>query len=138
MNNIFLDKNYSKLGDSIVNVIGSIVKTKLYSNPTGIRIKDKVLSNALRIAGLRNIFPKRLSTGEQGDIVEAIIAYLWLHGKINIDVAVKIVREEIEKELERTPTNDSTFEEFLFAKGFARILITFSKEILQVVKHSKM
>jgi len=138
MKNIFLDKNYSKLGDSIVNVIGSIVKTKLYGTPTGIRVKDKVLSNALKIAGLRNIFPKRLSTGEQGDIVEAIIAYLWLYGKIDIDTAVKIVKDEIEKAFEIAPTEDNAFEEFLFAKGFARILITFSKDVLQVIKYSKM
>ena len=138
MDNIFLDKNYSKLGDSLVNVVGSIVKTKLYGNPTGIRIKDKVLSNALKIAGLRDIFPKRLSIGEQGDIVEAIIAYLWLGGKIDIEMAVKIVKYEVEKELEKIPIKDDIFEDFLLAKGFARILITFSKEILQVVKSHKM
>ena len=135
-NNVFLSKNFSKLGDSIVNVVGSIVKTKLDGYPTGIRVKDRVLSNALKIAGLRKIFPKRLSIGEQGDIVEAIIAYLWLEDKLDINAAVEIIKQEIEKNVEKNQIKDAPFEDFLFAKGFAKILITFYEDILQVIKHS--
>ena len=133
-NNVFLNKNFSKLGDSIVNVIGSIVKTQLDEVPTGIRIKDKVLSTALKIAGLRKIFPRRLSIGEQGDIVEAIIAYLWLGDKLDINTAVEIIKREIEKNAEKNQIKDAPFEDFLFANGFAKILIIFYKDILQAVK----
>lgn len=133
MTNIFLDKDYSKLGDSIVNAIGSIVKTQLYNKPMGIKVKDKILAEALKLAGLRTIFPKRLSVGSQGDIVEAIIAYLWLEKKLDIKVAVEIMKHKIEKEFKAVQVRDASFEDFLFAKGFAEILTFFYEDILKVV-----
>lgn len=86
---ILRDKGLARLGDAFVNLIYSTAKTKAKGRAVGERVQDRVLSYALQIAKLP--VPKRLSHGERGDVVEAVLAYAWMHDMLPLEEAVTIL-----------------------------------------------
>jgi len=89
MRSILRDKDLARLGDSFVNLIYSTAKTKASGKPVGEKVPDKVLSQALEIAKLP--VQMRLTHGERGDAVEAVLAYAWMHNLLPLEEAVTIL-----------------------------------------------
>ncbi|MGC8936476.1 MAG: ribonuclease III family protein [Candidatus Methanomethylicaceae archaeon] len=80
-------KDWARLGDSFVNLAYSMAKTKAVGRPVGERVPDKVLSKALDFS--RTIDVSRMTSGEKGDIVEAILAYAWSNNLISLEEAAE-------------------------------------------------
>jgi len=95
---IALDKNLAKLGDNLVNLMYSLALTWLFNKADGKKVSDKVLAKALHEAGLRKLLPKRLTTHERGDAVEAILAYFWLNGEITVKKGAEILLKNLTKQ----------------------------------------
>jgi type III secretion system FlhB-like substrate exporter len=91
----FRDKGLSKLGDSLVNLMYSLALSEYLGEPTGERVPNASLAIALELSGLRGLVPPRTDKHGKGDIAEAVIAYAWLEGKITIEEAVEIIRENL-------------------------------------------
>ncbi|WXG40698.1 MAG: ribonuclease III family protein [Candidatus Freyarchaeum deiterrae] len=81
---ILTDKNLAKLGDSIVNLLYSLVKSKLAGRPDGAKMPDSFLAEAFRKAGLRKYVSTRQDAHSLGDAAEALIAYSWLKDHFEI------------------------------------------------------
>ena len=81
---IALDKGLAKLGDILTNLIYSLAKSSILQVPTGVKVSGKVLAAALRLSGLRDHLPTRLTLHQRSDAAEAIIAYLWISQKQTI------------------------------------------------------
>lgn len=87
----FLDEDLSKLGDTLVNLIYSLARSFARGLPDGGKVPNRVLSNSLAGAGLRDLAPSRVDKHRLGDIAEAVIAFAWLKDKIRIEEAAKIL-----------------------------------------------
>ena len=115
---IILDQGLARLGDSLVNFLYSIAKTKALQSPTGGRVSNSVLLNALRYAGLS--LDSFVYTGlkDKADLVEALIAYAWLNNLVSISEAEDILASY----LRRLQFNSLQLEKDLVAQGFASVL----------------
>jgi len=78
------DRHLSKLGDALLNLIYSLSLSQASGRPDGKKIPNKTLARALTISNHRSIIPGRSDKHRKGDIVEAIFAYGWLTGLIDI------------------------------------------------------
>jgi len=91
-----LEGNLAKLGDPLANFIYSLGKSMACEQPMGDKVSNEVLSNALSAAELRYLAPSRVDRHRLGDFVEAIIAFAWLKGEIEIDEAANILADYFE------------------------------------------
>ena len=89
----FTDKGLSKFGDSLINFVFSLALSEYLGKPTGERVPNASLSIALELSGLRHVVPPRTDKHGRGDIAEAIFAYAWLEGRITVEEAVEILKE---------------------------------------------
>lgn len=87
LNKIARSKEWARLGDSFVNLAYSMAKTKAVGRPIGERVPDKVLSKALDISKVIDV--TRMTPGDKGDVVEAILAYAWSNHLISLEEAAE-------------------------------------------------
>ncbi|MGQ9759517.1 MAG: ribonuclease III family protein [Candidatus Methanomethylicaceae archaeon] len=87
------DKDWARLGDPFVNLAYSMAKTKALGKPVGERVPDTVLSRALDLSKALEVM--RMTPGERGDLVEAILAYAWSNHLISLEEAVEILFRRI-------------------------------------------
>ncbi|NJE42416.1 ribonuclease III family protein [Thermococcus sp. GR6] len=95
----FTDKGLSKFGDSLINFVFSLALSEYLERPTGERVPNASLSIALELSGLRHVVPPRTDKHGKGDIAEAIFAYAWLEGKITVEEAVEILKENFTEDV---------------------------------------
>jgi hypothetical protein len=93
---IMRNKGLAKLGDNLVNLCYSLAKSQALGEATGEKVKDRVLANAIRSTSIYNKFGRRTDSGMAADAYEAIMAYLWLTGKIVIEEVVTDLVSNVE------------------------------------------
>jgi len=93
---IMNDKGLAKLGDNLVNFIYSLAKSVVLGQTTGEKVRDSVLARAIRATEINSHFSRRTDAGRAADAYEAIMAYLWLSGKLAIQEAVKSLTETLD------------------------------------------
>lgn len=93
----FLDQNLAKLGDTLVNLLYSLARSMARRKPDGAKVPNKVLSESLRGAGLRDFAPSRVDSHRLGDISEAVIAFAWLEDEIEVEEAAEIIATSLEE-----------------------------------------
>ena len=92
------NKELAKLGDPLTNLLYSLAQSLLSRRFKGSKVSGKVLAGALRLADLRQLAPSRLDAHGLGDCVEAVLAYTWIRGTLEISEAVTLLTQELEKE----------------------------------------
>jgi hypothetical protein len=95
----FTDKGLAKFGDSLVNFVFSLALSEYLGRPTGERVPNASLALALEMAGLKGLIPPRRDKHGKGDIAEALFAYAWLEGKVSIEEAVEILKENFTEDV---------------------------------------
>jgi len=93
---ILLDRDLAKLGDAYVNLVYSLAESCRLGRGSNLRASSKVLAQALKRAGLRGLLPKRTTTHDQADAVEALIAYAWLTNTLMFDECVSILSRPVD------------------------------------------
>lgn len=116
LDNILMDKGLARLGDAFVNLIYSTAKTKAKGRAIGERVQDRVLSHALEIAKLP--VQRRLSHGDRGDAVEALLAYAWMQNILPLDEAVTVLYTTISG----ARYESKSFEREISAKAFSKLI----------------
>ncbi|TET07476.1 MAG: hypothetical protein E3J86_12740 [Candidatus Thorarchaeota archaeon] len=86
---IMNDKGLAKVGDNLINFIYSLAKSVVLGQTTGEKVRDSVLARAIRATDVYNHISRRTDAGRAADAYEAIMAYLWMTGKITIQQAVE-------------------------------------------------
>ncbi len=85
---IMNDKGLAKVGDGIVNLCYSLAKSRALGIATGDKVRDSVLARAIRATDVYRHISRRTDAGRAADAYEAIVAYLWMTGKITVQSTV--------------------------------------------------
>ncbi|MEM0101508.1 MAG: ribonuclease III family protein, partial [Candidatus Methanomethyliaceae archaeon] len=86
-------KEWAKLGDSFLNFVYSVAKTKVTGKPVGERVPNKVLSKALKLSGIK----MKNEKCDKGGIVEGLLGYAWFYGIISLEEAIGIISNRISR-----------------------------------------
>ncbi|MFQ6074095.1 MAG: ribonuclease III family protein [Candidatus Bathyarchaeia archaeon] len=90
---VLLDKDLAGLGDAYVNLLYSLVVSQKSGHPTGAKVNNKILAEAVRKAGLRELLPHRIDRHVLGNAAEALIAFAWLTDTLTFQDSLKILGE---------------------------------------------
>jgi len=88
---IMNDKGLAKIGDTLVNFIYSLSKSIVIGSSTGEKVRDSILARAIRQTSIYERIGHRTDAGTAGDAYEAIVAYVWLTKRIQIDSIVDML-----------------------------------------------
>lgn len=88
---ILADGELAALGDAYVNLIYSLYLSVKSGKAVGEKVDNRVLSEALRHAGLRERIAARMDRHKQADAAESMLVYAWLKGKITITESLGIL-----------------------------------------------
>ncbi len=100
LHEILMDHKLAALGDAYVNFIFSLALTRRSGEPKGSKVDSRVLAEALKRAGLRNLLPSRISRHVQADAAEAVIVYAWVQNLISLEESVEILTKRVEDPVE--------------------------------------
>jgi len=99
---ILLTKGLARLGDSLINFIYSAALSLELGKPIGIRVKNEVLSKACKTLKLRERLKVKGEELSNGDLVESLLAFVWLKGILTSEDMIRIAR----KGLRSSPKGD--------------------------------
>jgi hypothetical protein len=85
----------SKVGDPLVNFLYSLALSKVCNRPLGRKVSNKILSEALFRADLREQVGSRMTSGDLGDYAEGFIFKAWAEGKITLEEAVEVLSQSL-------------------------------------------
>lgn len=91
---VLLDKDLAGLGDAYVNLLYSLVVSQKSGHPTGAKVNNRILAEAVRKAGLRKLLPRRIDRHVLGNAAEALIAFAWLADTVTFEDSVKILSKK--------------------------------------------
>lgn len=91
---VLMDHKLAKLGDAYVNFLYSLAISKKLGEPTGIKVKGRLLADAFRKADLRKLLPSRVDRHKQADAAEALIVYAWILDLVTINEGLKILENQ--------------------------------------------
>lgn len=90
---VLTDQKLASLGDSFVNLIYSLSLSRRKGEPIGAKVDSRVLSEALKKAGLRKLLPSRTDRHMQADAAEALIVYAWMQSVVTMEEGVNILEQ---------------------------------------------
>jgi hypothetical protein len=93
LSEVLMDQKLAKLGDAYVNFLYSLALSRKDGEPTGIKVKGKLLADALKKAGLRKLLPSRTDRHKQADAAEALIVYAWALGVMTMEEGLEILEK---------------------------------------------
>jgi hypothetical protein len=76
-----------------VNFLYSLAVSKKDGEPTGIKVKGRLLADAFKKAGLRKLLPSRIDRHKQADAAEALIVYAWTLGVMTMEEGLDILEK---------------------------------------------
>jgi hypothetical protein len=88
---VLMDQKLAALGDAYVNLVYSLALSKKKGEPTGAKVDNRLLAQALKRVGLRSLLPARIDRHKQADAAEALIAYAWVRGLVTMEEGVNIL-----------------------------------------------
>lgn len=91
---VLMDHKLAKLGDAYVNFLYSLAISKKLGEPTGIKVKGRLLADAFRKADLRKLLPSRVDRHKQADAAEALIVYAWILDLVTMNEGLKILENQ--------------------------------------------
>ncbi len=91
---ILLDKELAALGDSYVNFVYSLAMTQKLKRPTGAKVNNQVLAEAVALSGLRKHLPHRVDRHARGNAAEALLVFAWLNDLLEMSECTKILVAE--------------------------------------------
>jgi len=93
LSEVLMDQKLAKLGDAYVNFLYSLALSKKNGEPTGIKVKGRLLADAFKKAGLRKFLPSRIDRHKQADAAEALIVYAWIRGSMTMEEGLEILEQ---------------------------------------------
>jgi hypothetical protein len=91
---IMRDKQLASLGDAYVNFVYSLALTRVNGYPQGTKVSDKVLAEALRMAGLRDHLGTRVAKKDMANASEAILAEAYRRNLLSIEESVQVIAQQ--------------------------------------------
>ncbi len=97
LSQVLMDQKLASLGDAYVNFLYSLALSKKKGEPTGTKVKGRLLADAFEKAGLRKFLPSRIDRHKKADAAEALIVYAWIRGAMTMEEGVKILEQNGDK-----------------------------------------
>ena len=94
---ILLNTNLSKFGDSIANFIYNAAVYEAKQKLQGIKVWDKSLAEACRNSPLRSYLGSKKNSGELGDAVEAFLSFVYMKNKNSLSDMITILARFLKK-----------------------------------------
>jgi len=91
---LLIDKDLAALGDSYVNFIYSLAMSQKYRRPTGAKVNNQILADAVTNSGLRSFLPHRVDRHARGNAAEALLVFAWLSDLLEMDECTKVLSKE--------------------------------------------
>jgi hypothetical protein len=88
---ILRNKNLASLGDAFVNFVYSLALTRANDSPSAIKVSDRILAEAFRLAGLRDHMGTRVSRKDLANASEALLVEAYRRGLLTIDESVDVL-----------------------------------------------
>jgi hypothetical protein len=93
---IMRDKQLASLGDAYVNFIYSLALTKISDRPQAVKVSDRILAEAFKLAGLRPHLGTRLQRKDLANACESVLIEAYRRNTLSIEESVKIISENAE------------------------------------------
>jgi len=90
---VIRDKQLASLGDAFVNFIYSLALTEINGRPEGIKVSDRILSEAFRQADLRGYLGSRLSRKDLANGAESLLVEAYRKHLISIEESVETLTQ---------------------------------------------
>ena len=97
LSEVLMDQKLASLGDAYVNFLYSLALSKRKGEPTGTKVKGRLLADAFKKAELRKFLPSRINRHKQADAAEALIVYAWIRGSMTMEEGLKILEQNGDK-----------------------------------------
>ena len=93
LSEVLMDQKLASLGDAYVNFLYSLALSKKKGEPTGTKVKGRLLADAFKKAELRKFLPSRIDRHKQADAAEALIVYAWIRDSMTMEEALEILEQ---------------------------------------------
>ena len=87
------DRQLASLGDALVNFVYSLALTQISGHPKGVKVSDKVLSEAFKLAGLRQYLGTRLSKKDLANASESLLMEAYRKQLLTIEESVRVLSQ---------------------------------------------
>jgi len=91
MQRVMRDKQLASLGDAFVNFIYSLALTKIKDRPQGIKVSDRILSEAFRLANLRAYLGSHLARKDLANAAESLLVEAYRKRLLTVEESVEIL-----------------------------------------------
>ncbi|HUK29213.1 MAG TPA: ribonuclease III family protein [Candidatus Acidoferrales bacterium] len=88
---VMLDKQLASLGDAFVNFVYSLALTQVNGRPKGVKISDRDLSEAFRLAGLRGYLGTRISKKDLANASESLLVEAYRAHLLSVEESVQTI-----------------------------------------------
>ena len=85
------DRRLASLGDAFVNFVYSLALTEISGHPEGVKVSDRDLSEAFRVAGLREYLGTRISKKELANASESLLVRAYQIRALTIEESVQVI-----------------------------------------------
>jgi hypothetical protein len=86
---IMRDKQLASLGDAFVNFVYSLALTKVSGQPQAVKVSDRILAEAFRLAGLREHLGTRVSRKDLANASESLLVEAYRRNLLTIEESVR-------------------------------------------------
>jgi hypothetical protein len=91
---LLVDKDLAALGDSYVNFVYSLAMSQKLRRPTGAKVNNQILAEAVIKSGLRKHLPHRVDRHDRGNAAEALLVFAWLSDLLEMDECTRLLSKE--------------------------------------------
>ncbi|MGA2626431.1 MAG: ribonuclease III family protein [Candidatus Bathyarchaeia archaeon] len=90
---VMRDRQLASLGDAFINFVYSLALTQINGYPKGVKVSDKVLSEAFKLAGLRQYLGTRISKKDLANASESLLMEAYRKQLLTIEESVRLVSQ---------------------------------------------
>jgi hypothetical protein len=87
------NRQLASLGDAYVNFVYSLALTKVNGRPEGIKVSDRILAQAFKLAGLREYLGTRVTRKDLANASESLLVDAYLRDLLTIEESVRILAQ---------------------------------------------
>lgn len=88
---VLRDKQLASLGDAYVNFVYSLALTRLRGKPQGVKVSDRILAEAFKMAGLRDFLGTRVARKDLANASESLLVEAYCRDLLTIEESVTIL-----------------------------------------------
>jgi len=85
------NRRLASLGDAYVNFVYSLAITKIDGRPTGVKVSDRILAQAFKLAGLRKCLGTRVTRKDLANACESLLVEAYIRDLLTIGESVEIL-----------------------------------------------